>query len=270
MHKHEKEIAQWRAALGAELSPAAREELELHLRDLIDAELRQGTPPERAFQQALGRLGDASAISAEYAKLDGGSWWAIRAAWWVVLVIVAFAIGGALFVGIVRSNPQYYDFRWLLAIHVATITVGYAMTFLLGGLAICFAIQHFFSSLRPRQMDLLLRSMGRFSMMAALFTAAGVLLGAIWAHYAWGQAWRWDNKEIGGSSVLTFLIAFNLWQRFGKAAPTSTMLWALIGNVIVAGAWFQSTVWVTAITGALSVVAFGSILRIREENASAG
>ena len=61
-------IARWRAA--AAFAPATLDELEGHLRDACDAAMAGGLSPSAAFTQALARLGDATQLSGEFAKLD--------------------------------------------------------------------------------------------------------------------------------------------------------------------------------------------------------
>ena len=50
-----------------------------------------------------------------------------------------------------------------------------------------------------------------------LFTAGGMIFGAVWAYYAWGRYWGWDPKET--SAFVTWLIyTLYLHQRLtGKA-----------------------------------------------------
>src|ERR1041384_97274 len=66
----EKAIAQWRRQMiaGGIKSNDDLNELEGHLRDDIDQEIRAGQVPQSAFQLALDRLGGAKELKNEFAK----------------------------------------------------------------------------------------------------------------------------------------------------------------------------------------------------------
>ena len=255
MHDFEPQIAQWRKSLNPDLTPIAREELESHLRELIEAELEKSVPVDRAFQQAAHQLGDLAAISGEFQKLDRAFWWPLRAALWAT-VLMALILSG-LFVWVLLKNSTYPDLRFLLATHTFTITFGYLLTFLLGGLALCFSLQRFFTPLNPAQAHSLAKATHHLSIAATALTATGIILGAIWAHFAWGRAWSWDNKETGGLAVLAFLLFFTIRQHTTARSSQQTMLLPLLGNVIVASAWFQSTtgfIWIIGFTTLISLL----------------
>jgi hypothetical protein len=258
MHDLEPQITQWRKSLSRDVTPIAREELESHLRELIEAELQKGVPPNRAFQEATARLGDPAAISGEFQKLDRALWWPIRAAFWAVIAMAMLLSG--LFVS-VSAHPEL---QLILATHTFTIAFGYLLTFLFGGLAICFSIQHIFTRSNPPQTHALAKPASRLSIAATMFTATGIVLGMVWAHYAWGKAWSWDNKEIGGLAVLTFLLIFTIRQYTARSSQ-QTMLLPLLGNIVVASAWFQSTTWIIAITTLLSLLSLCATRHRRQQ-----
>ena len=262
MHDLEPQITQWCKSLSRDLAPIAREELESHLRELIEAELQKGVPANRAFQQATARLGDPAAISGEFQKLGRAFWWPIRAAFWAVIAMAMLLSG--LFVSVLLKNSAHPELQLILATHTFTIAFGYLLTFLLGGLAICFSIQHIFTGLNPPQTHALAKAANRLSIAATMFTATGIVLGMIWAHYAWGKAWSWDNKEIGGLAVLTFLLIFTIRQYTARSSQ-QTMLLPLLGNIVVASAWFQSTIWIIAITTLLSLLSLYATLHRRQQ-----
>ena len=252
MHDFEPQIAQWRKSLNPDLTPIAREELESHLRELIEAELQKSVPVDRAFQQAANQLGDLSAISGEFQKLDQAFWWPLRAALWAA-ILMAFSLS-ALFVSILLKNSTHPDLQLLLATHTFTIAFGYLLTFLLGGLALCFSFQSFFTPLNPAQTHSLAQATHRLSIVATALTATGIILGAVWTHFAWGKAWLWDNKEIGGLFVLAFLLFFTIRQHTATASSQQTMLLPLLGNIIVAFAWYQSNLWIIGLTTLVSIL----------------
>jgi hypothetical protein len=70
MFNLEQSIADWRQqmlAAGIE-SPVPLEELESHLRDEIEREMRSGSSPEQAFKNAAGQIGRAEVLKTEFVK----------------------------------------------------------------------------------------------------------------------------------------------------------------------------------------------------------
>jgi ABC-type transport system involved in cytochrome c biogenesis permease subunit len=69
-------------------------------------------------------------------------------------------------------------------------------------------------------------------------TGLGVVLGAFWTRETWGRFWGWDAREVGGAAVV-------LWDAFmlvvltrRPLGPHATLILGLVGNVVVALAWF--------------------------------
>jgi hypothetical protein len=72
MFNLEQAIAEWRRQMSAAgiKTPVPLEELENHLREDFDAQIRAGAAPERAFETAVQKIGSASAIKSEFKKVD--------------------------------------------------------------------------------------------------------------------------------------------------------------------------------------------------------
>jgi hypothetical protein len=72
MFNLEQSIAQWRAQMRKEgiKRAALLDELESHLRDEIDFQMRSGLALEQAFLQAIEHIGRSDAISAEFRKVS--------------------------------------------------------------------------------------------------------------------------------------------------------------------------------------------------------
>jgi hypothetical protein len=69
MFNLENAIAAWRRQMQkAGLTPNVIDELETHLRDELDEQMRAGSAPENAFHTAVQLLGDASKLQDEFAK----------------------------------------------------------------------------------------------------------------------------------------------------------------------------------------------------------
>ena len=66
-------IANWRARLvgSGVTNPEVLDELEGHLRDDVEQQVRGGFTPEHAFAQAVERLGQANTLKREFEKVDG-------------------------------------------------------------------------------------------------------------------------------------------------------------------------------------------------------
>ena len=64
----EKAIKKWRNSLKTNeaLEDGAKEELECHLRDKIEHLIDQGNPEEKAFEEALAKLGTSQVLGTEY------------------------------------------------------------------------------------------------------------------------------------------------------------------------------------------------------------
>jgi ABC-type transport system involved in cytochrome c biogenesis permease subunit len=69
-------------------------------------------------------------------------------------------------------------------------------------------------------------------------TAAGIVLGGVWASDHLGRFWGWDAKEIGALCVLGWegLMLLLLSRRTANLLPG--MVAAMVGNVVVLLAWF--------------------------------
>ena len=77
-----------------------------------------------------------------------------------------------------------------------------------------------------------------------VFTFGAIFAGAIWAHYAWGNWWSWDPKEVG-SLVAWVLYTLYLHQRYRegispRAAAVAGMLGFIAATLSLAGNAFLS------------------------------
>ena len=68
----EKAIKDWRKALNKNeaLEDGYKEELECHLRDKIDYLIGLGSSEEKAFAEAVKKIGEPDSLGAEYFKTD--------------------------------------------------------------------------------------------------------------------------------------------------------------------------------------------------------
>ncbi len=72
----EKAIVQWRQKMFAAgvRAPVPLEELETHLREDIEQQLRAGTEPAQAFELAVRQMGEAVELNEEFKKAGNGKW----------------------------------------------------------------------------------------------------------------------------------------------------------------------------------------------------
>ena len=130
MHDEDLEaaIAAYRAELdaGASLGTVELDEVEDHLRALIDELRAAGRSANLAFTEAVCRLGEPAAIAREYARVKPafGARLSRARAWSAVALIVPFLVMGAIDLGrgAYLSFPwMAVAFQWLLS---ATVTIG--------------------------------------------------------------------------------------------------------------------------------------------------
>jgi len=125
----------------------------------------------------------------------------------------------------------------LLAFHVFSITLGYFSALVVGGLGICYLCERSAKGFRTKRKELLSRAAFKFTTVAIVLTAVGVVLGAMWAKVHWGRYWGWDVKEVGGLAVLSWLL-LGLALQCCKAGTHTTMILSVGGNIVVALALF--------------------------------
>jgi hypothetical protein len=112
----EKSIADWRwqmLAAGIK-APEPLEELELHLRDEVDQQLRLTADPAEAFAAAVQRMGDPLDLKREFSKTSG---WVGRL-WWVWLGIGGFGLMQTAMLNFVgplvfhRHSSVFFSSKW--------------------------------------------------------------------------------------------------------------------------------------------------------------
>ena len=130
------------------------------------------------------------------------------------------------------------DTQFWLATHVITVTLGYAATFVAGGLGILFLGM----LLGGEQKADLRRDIYRMAYSATcfgiLFSFVGTVLGGLWADDSWGRFWGWDPKENGALLIVIWnaLMLHARWDGMVKAKGFAIL--AIVGNIITAWSWF--------------------------------
>lgn len=124
--------------------------------------------------------------------------------------------------------------NWL-HIHVLTCFLAYASFFL----SFLCGIFFFFASKGPLPNASTLNQINHMSVSTGfIFLTAGILSGAVWAHYAWGSYWSWDPKETW--SLITWIIyALLLHGKFVKGwAGKRLAILSIIGFLSVLFTYF--------------------------------
>jgi hypothetical protein len=230
----ESHIAPWRNRLAAALGDGGKtlDELEGHLRDEIHALMQKGTPLDTAVNLAMAKLGAPEALAQEFGK--NTQWWWPIYIWGAVLLLVVIAV--LVLIGV--RLPGADGDRFLLLIHIAGVTIGYVLSFGVGGLAVLYGLQRMVRDLSGGQRAFWMKTVRWTAGAALAFTIVGVALGAVWAGNQLGQAWDWDPREIGAVLVIAWLAVL--------LATTRHLRWLLCagmaGNLVVTFAWFVAPV----------------------------
>jgi hypothetical protein len=230
----EQQIRLWRAELAAAMGDRAEavDELESHLREQAEQLISQGRPPERAWEEALRRLGTPEQLATEFRKVALPRW---TPAWvaGIVLALTAFLVGW-----IAVSHLLVGRRDALLAVHVFTVSVGYVAVFAVGFLALWATIQQAVGAWNGAR-DAALRSSGaKLALVATVATAVGAALGTWWARDHMGRWWAWDPRELGGLAVLGWSILLLRSFHARASATQLLLLLGITGNLVVALAWF--------------------------------
>lgn len=102
--------------------------------------------------------------------------------------------------------PVLRDNFWL-SIHVPTITLSYASFALAMGLGHIILGYYLFAPQARDKITSLSRLNYRVLQVGVLLLTTGVILGGIWAHFAWGRFWGWDPKETWALiALLSYLV----------------------------------------------------------------
>jgi ABC-type transport system involved in cytochrome c biogenesis permease subunit len=139
------------------------------------------------------------------------------------------------------------DTNFWLATHVVTVTIGYAATFVAGGLALAYVLLGVLTPLLATKVGegqnltldkALVKMVYAIVCFATLFSFIGTVLGGIWADQSWGRFWGWDPKE-NGALLIVLWNAIILHARWGGIVrDRGLMNLAIFGNIITAFSWF--------------------------------
>jgi len=109
MYNLEKSIADWRQQMHAAgiQTPVPLVELEAHLRDDIDQQVRSGMTEPAAFEAAVQKLGQVQTVQAEFEKVEGAKatiqWWFLE----VTLVLITTVFPLCMCRTVLHFKPGY-------------------------------------------------------------------------------------------------------------------------------------------------------------------
>jgi Cytochrome C assembly protein len=234
MFQLEAKIDSWRKSMADALGdrPALLDELECHLREDVAESVRAGSPPEQAWDAAVARLGSPAQLAGEFGKLRTSRWLPAR------LAFLALALVGAVMALFLGSGLVNERVRPLLAVHVFTVTVGYAAGLGIGALAAWALLARAGFGWDSTRACALRSAAARLALISVAMTLVGVVLGAVWGRHYLGRYWTWDLREVGGLAVLVWGCLLVWWLRRGRTIGVAGMVVAVMGNAVVALSWF--------------------------------
>lgn len=130
------------------------------------------------------------------------------------------------------------DTQFWLSTHVITVTLGYAATFVAGGLGIVFLGSMMGGERKAELRRDIYRMTYSATCFGILFSFIGTVLGGLWADDSWGRFWGWDPKE-NGALLIVIWNALMLHARWdGMVKDRGFAILAIVGNIITAWSWF--------------------------------
>jgi ABC-type transport system involved in cytochrome c biogenesis permease subunit len=131
------------------------------------------------------------------------------------------------------------DTQFWLATHVVCVTMGYAATFVCGGLGALYVLRGVFTKTLDSEMERTLTRMNYGVLCFALFFSfVGTVLGGLWADDSWGRFWGWDPKENGALIIVLWnvLILHARWDGMIKGRGLAVL--TVLGSIVVSWSWF--------------------------------
>jgi ABC-type transport system involved in cytochrome c biogenesis permease subunit len=132
------------------------------------------------------------------------------------------------------------DTNYYLAIHVTTITIGYAGGLLAAGIAHVWILGQLFGFRRGDKTwyKSVTRMVYGVICFCLLFSIFGTIMGGVWANDSWGRFWGWDPKENGALLICIWqLLALHL-RMGGYIRDRGLAVMAILGGVVVSFSWW--------------------------------
>lgn len=132
------------------------------------------------------------------------------------------------------------DTNYYLAIHVTTISMGYAGGLLAAGLAHVWILGKLF---RIRRNDKkfyksIIRMTYGVLCFSLLFAIFGTIMGGVWANDSWGRFWGWDPKENGALLICLWELLILHARMGGYIKDRGFAVMVVLGGVVVSASWW--------------------------------
>jgi cytochrome c-type biogenesis protein CcsB len=155
----------------------------------------------------------------------------------VVCLVLADSLPAILDPTIKPLVPVLRDNFWL-SIHVPTITLSYASFALALGLGHIILGHYLFAPQATKRV----RSLSKWNygvvQVGVLLLTTGIILGGIWAHFAWGRFWGWDTKETWALIALMCYVVPLHGRLVGWLADFGMAVTSVIAFNAVLMAWY--------------------------------
>jgi len=131
------------------------------------------------------------------------------------------------------------DTQFWLATHVVTVALGYATTFVAGGLGVIYVLRGLCTpTLDKSTSKELTRMIYGTVCFAIFFSFVGTVLGGLWADDSWGRFWGWDPKENGALIIVLWNALVIHALRGGFVKERGLAVLAVGGNIVTSWSWF--------------------------------
>ncbi|MDP7062844.1 MAG: cytochrome c biogenesis protein CcsA [Planctomycetota bacterium] len=132
------------------------------------------------------------------------------------------------------------DTNYYLAIHVTTISLGYAGGLLASSMAHVWVIGKLFGLGKGKSQ--FFKSLTRMTYgvicFSLLFSIFGTIMGGVWANDSWGRFWGWDPKENGALLICLWLLLMLHARLGGYVREHGFMMLTIVGGVVVSASWW--------------------------------
>ena len=132
------------------------------------------------------------------------------------------------------------DTNYYLAIHVTTVTMGYAGGLLAAALAHLWIFGKLFG-VRRGDKDFykgITRMTYGTVCFSLLFSLFGTIMGGVWANDSWGRFWGWDPKENGALLIVIWMLIILHARLGGYIRERGMANLAVLGGVVVSASWW--------------------------------